>query len=78
MYEKKNAEKVLTAIRGLEKAMGNMTMTLLGNADECPEEYMWYDEILGDTDDALCKLKSVMMEKYNINPDSLLMMALDI
>lgn len=68
MNEKEAVLKVLDAIYALGDELGNLTEAILGDDDECPTGYEWWDEILGNTDDALVDLKIMLYKKYHIDP----------
>lgn len=70
--ELNNAENILIRIMELENALEQMTETILGDADECPDGYEWYDTALDALDSALCGFKAEMVKRYRVAPVTLL------
>lgn len=68
-----NAENIVSKMVELEKAMSEMTVLLLGDADECPQGYEWWEGLIGTVDDALTEAQDVLMKKYGISPEQVLL-----
>lgn len=69
--ERNNAEAIINKILELENALAQMTMTILGDEDECPKGYEWWDEYLEKMDNVLTAGCGELSQRYGISPEEI-------